>query len=724
MARPPASIIVTADSWAVAQPCVDRLQPKLGIRDELMVTIADEFFAQTTMKGSVRVVTGSPDQVIRDAVLTAAHDHVVFMEPHLVATGHWLDALLAPFEDEGVVATGPTIVTSASSDALRELGRTWAKDHRGETAVVDELSAECVAVRRHAFLSAGSLDRLVGRLVIAREALLGVIGATTIARVRADRTGPLVSACLIVKNEEENLARCLASVGNFADEIVVNDTGSTDNTVEIARSVGAVVLEGEWTDDFAAARNAALEACTGEWILWIDADEVLLGDRAAFRTVLEADPPVDTISVTIDNLDNAGSAVGYSNQAAKVFRRARAQWKGRLHEQVVARDGGELRLGHTEYIRMLHAGYLDDELADKSKSERNIRIAEAEIAEGTDRPGLVRIHLGRSLASAGRLDEALERFEEALETTEKPVERRLALRHGAEALLDTGRAEEAIDWIDRLREVSEKPAMADYLAAIARADMGDEPGALELLMKLREVRDEDGFVIPDHVLRLRRALLLRNAQRWTDASDELLAIVTDDISPPWSLLAEVHWRAKRNPDEVASVISDAQLTPALGQLLAVTPEAADSIIDALHKRWGDDAAVLAAASAVAAKLPVTRALEWSAHLRRTGLDGHCPLLAIAHDESRDVADRVQAACVVMGAFADERAKKAIQAVAPIVPEHDLLETLIQIGELAPSLLPNFVMAATTDTERTLVIADALDTLGAEDVAADLRASTR
>ena len=95
MARPAASIIVTADSWAAAQPCVDRLQPKLGVRDELIVTIADEFFSQSTRKGSVRVVTGAPDSVIKDAVMTAQHDYVVFMDPALIPTGHWLDALFA-----------------------------------------------------------------------------------------------------------------------------------------------------------------------------------------------------------------------------------------------------------------------------------------------------------------------------------------------------------------------------------------------------------------------------------------------------------------------------------------------------------------------------------------------------------------------------------------------------------------------------------------------------
>ena len=83
----------------------------------------------------------------------------------------------------------------------------------------------------------------------------------------------LLSACLIVKDEEKALPECLASLDRLVDEVVVYDTGSTDATVELARRAGARVIEGYWDDDFGRARNASLEQCRGEWILWIDADE-------------------------------------------------------------------------------------------------------------------------------------------------------------------------------------------------------------------------------------------------------------------------------------------------------------------------------------------------------------------------------------------------------------------------------------------------------------------
>src|SRR5688500_10397342 len=82
---------------------------------------------------------------------------------------------------------------------------------------------------------------------------------------------PLLSASLIVRNEERFLEACLRSLAGRADEIVVVDTGSTDRSRDIARDLGARVLDHEWADDFSAARNAAIDAARGAWILYIDA---------------------------------------------------------------------------------------------------------------------------------------------------------------------------------------------------------------------------------------------------------------------------------------------------------------------------------------------------------------------------------------------------------------------------------------------------------------------
>src|SRR4029077_17309854 len=101
--------------------------------------------------------------------------------------------------------------------------------------------------------------------------------AQRVARRAVPAEGLTLSLCMIVKDEEAMLPRCLTAVAEPVDELIVVDTGSTDRTVEIAESFGARVLHHAWTGDFSAARNVGLDAATGDWLLYLDADEVLAG---------------------------------------------------------------------------------------------------------------------------------------------------------------------------------------------------------------------------------------------------------------------------------------------------------------------------------------------------------------------------------------------------------------------------------------------------------------
>lgn len=99
---------------------------------------------------------------------------------------------------------------------------------------------------------------------------------------------PLLAAVMIVKNEEQNLARCLQSIRELCDEIIVVDTGSTDSTVSIAESFGARIFHRKWKEDFAAARNECLEHTDAQWVLYIDADEILVDVDAVWLRELLA----------------------------------------------------------------------------------------------------------------------------------------------------------------------------------------------------------------------------------------------------------------------------------------------------------------------------------------------------------------------------------------------------------------------------------------------------
>jgi glycosyltransferase involved in cell wall biosynthesis len=112
---------------------------------------------------------------------------------------------------------------------------------------------------------------------------------------------PLLSVAIITKNEEHNLARTLASV-QFADEIIIIDSASTDRTVEIARSFNAIVFDEPW-QGFAAQKNMAIERCTGTWILSLDADEELSPElQQQIRALLPSNPPHDAYFLNRRNL--------------------------------------------------------------------------------------------------------------------------------------------------------------------------------------------------------------------------------------------------------------------------------------------------------------------------------------------------------------------------------------------------------------------------------------
>ena len=103
-----------------------------------------------------------------------------------------------------------------------------------------------------------------------------------------------ISLCMIVRNEEDVIGRCLESVWGVPDEIIIVDTGSTDRTKEIARAMGAQVYDFAWIDDFSAARNASFDRAAMDYILWLDADDVVDADnRLALLSLKETLDPED-----------------------------------------------------------------------------------------------------------------------------------------------------------------------------------------------------------------------------------------------------------------------------------------------------------------------------------------------------------------------------------------------------------------------------------------------
>lgn len=226
---------------------------------------------------------------------------------------------------------------------------------------------------------------------------------------------PTVSLCMIVRNEEQNLPRCLESVRGVVDEIIVVDTGSTDRTVAIAESLGARVLHFPWIGDFAAARNVGVDSATCEWILVLDADEKLHTDDRHRLKEICSDPDVEAYSMLHVNLIDAGGVVESENSYDVTLWRHRPEYRyeGMMHEQIVVsilkhRPGAQVEYCHD--IRVIHYGYMQQAVRSHKKAERNLALARRLVAEHPD-DVFYRFNLGLELQRIGELEAAVAEYE-------------------------------------------------------------------------------------------------------------------------------------------------------------------------------------------------------------------------------------------------------------------------------------------------------------------------
>jgi tetratricopeptide (TPR) repeat protein len=203
------------------------------------------------------------------------------------------------------------------------------------------------------------------------------------ARAKAVK-GLTLSLCMIVKDEEEMLPGCLEPLRGAVDEMIVVDTGSSDRTAEIAESLGARVVHFPWTGSFADARNASIDAATGDWVMYLDADEHMEADDARRLRDLLGRTWREGFYLTETNYTggaDAGSAV--THMALRVWRnRSHYRFAGRIHEQKTHTMPTYLpERFETTRIRVRHYGYLNQRIALKDKSRRNIELLEQEARE-------------------------------------------------------------------------------------------------------------------------------------------------------------------------------------------------------------------------------------------------------------------------------------------------------------------------------------------------------
>lgn len=224
----------------------------------------------------------------------------------------------------------------------------------------------------------------------------------------------MLSVCIIAKNEESNILRCINSVKSIADEIIVVDTGSTDKTVTVATSLGAKVFYKKWNNDFSEARNYAMEKATKEWIFSIDADEALdSNDVLKLKNILK-NTKKEAVYLNLVNLIKNTPINEISS--LRIFKnRTCYRYVGKLHEQIyfsikenVGEDGFEV-----SDVKLNHYGYDHNNIDMSKKIERNIDVLNT--YKENDKDGFYYFSLGSEYLKSNEQEKAMECFKIAEE---------------------------------------------------------------------------------------------------------------------------------------------------------------------------------------------------------------------------------------------------------------------------------------------------------------------
>ena len=223
-----------------------------------------------------------------------------------------------------------------------------------------------------------------------------------------------ISLCMIVRNEENTIARCLDSVKGIPDEIVIVDTGSTDRTKEIVKEFTGSIFDFTWIDDFAAARNFAFSKATMDYNLWLDADDVFTdSDREQFlKLKRNLDPLVDVVNMPYLLAFDQFGAVTFSLRRNRLVKRSmNFRWIGAVHEYLEV-NGQVLNSD----ICVTHKGTEGDD------SDRNLKIYEKRKAKGESFSPRDLYYYANELSEHQLYDQAIESYQEFLKTGQGWVE--------------------------------------------------------------------------------------------------------------------------------------------------------------------------------------------------------------------------------------------------------------------------------------------------------------
>lgn len=313
-----------------------------------------------------------------------------------------------------------------------------------------------------------------------------------------------LSVCLIAKNEEEHIERCLSSIRDFAHEIIVVDTGSTDRTIELAQSMGARIIHWAWNDHFSDARNKSIENATGDWILILDADEEIPADQVDTLKQHLADESVMAFRLPI--VDKGKEDEG-TNFVPRLFKNAPGLFFiGRIHEQIfssieVRRQewGLSSKFGQAT---LLHHGYTDEMNTDRDKITRNLRLLELALDELPGDPNLL-MNLGLELCRGGNPSVGVRYYMKAFDRLDKlpkdhitPEIRETLLHQLSSYMLKIRSFKGIIDLSNRrLAKMGSLTSSFLFSLGLAHMETGDIESAIKTFESCISRKNEDSYTV-------------------------------------------------------------------------------------------------------------------------------------------------------------------------------------------------------------------------------------
>ena len=308
-----------------------------------------------------------------------------------------------------------------------------------------------------------------------------------------------VSLCMIVKNEEKNIKKCLESVKDIVSEIIIVDTGCTDKTVEIAKNYGSKILEFEWKDDFAAARNRSIKDATGDYILFLDADEYI-GDesRTFFKNLKKPEVPhcyftkivnfVNREEDALNSVEHYNTRMWTNNPCFK--------FRGRIHENLIYDDSSFQPGTAFSGVTVYHTGYLQDEMERKNKFDRNLALLKKSIEENPD-SSFDEYNLAIQYKNMGMLDEAvnhLKLMEVKINKDAKPVYQVFGISALASIYIQMGNYVQAAGAAKKALGLNSNLKEAKYNLGLAYYNLGKYREAITQLTEILKSKEPEVLI--------------------------------------------------------------------------------------------------------------------------------------------------------------------------------------------------------------------------------------